>query len=102
MFFLEIRLFVKIQIAEHAAIAHIMVIDNRIVIRKVRLVFSFQKDASGDVLFFVNIAAEIFLIVPRVQHRIADVKILRIGVLDVSFGSTCFHAGYTVGLDKFI
>ena len=44
MFFLEIRLFVKIQIAEHAAIAHIMVIDNRIVIRKVLLVFSFQKD----------------------------------------------------------
>lgn len=53
-----------------------MVIDNRIVIRKVRLVFSFQKDASGDVLFLVNIAAEIFLIVPRAQHRIADVKIL--------------------------
>lgn len=73
-----------------------MAIDNRIVIRKVRLVFSFQKDASGDVLFLVNIAAEIFLIVPRAQHRIADVKILCIGVLGVSFGGTCFCAGYTV------
>ena len=44
MFFLEIRLFVKIQVAKHAAVAHIMAIDNCVVIRKIRLVFSFQKD----------------------------------------------------------
>ena len=55
-----------------------MAIDNCVAIRKIRLVFSFQKDTSGDVLFPVNIATEIFFIVPRVQHRIADVQVLRI------------------------
>ena len=76
--FLEAFILVFLQTAEHTAIVHVVSVNDVIKVGKIRLIQSFQKDTSGDMLIAMDIFAQIFFVVPGVHDRIVDANLILI------------------------
>ena len=65
--FPEAFILVFLQTAEHTTIVHVVSVNDVIKVGKIRLIQSFQKDTSGDMLIAMDIFAQIFFVVPGVN-----------------------------------
>ena len=69
-------IFITFQISEHGRIPHIMTVNNGMIIRKIRLIHSFQENTSGNMIISIDVTAQIRFIISGIQHRITDVDIV--------------------------
>lgn len=76
--FPEAFVLIFLQAAEHTAIVHVVSVDDVVKVGKIRLIQSFQKDTSGDMLIAMDIFAQIFFVVPGVHDRIVDANLILI------------------------